>query len=387
MRTYLSTRWLLSGILTLFVLLLLIVAQIQPSQADPFPLPVTPVALPSTTHLAVITNDIKNNNLSVIAYPLGPMGLPQTTIGLPLFDMPINQQCQPYDMVASPDSRFLVLQFGCYESAFVLLLSLNTQPIGAKSLSNTLFLNWSPDSKWLLVKQIDTESIWLMPTAQGKGVELSLPAEVYDVAFTPEGQHLLYASSKGLGFGSVLGAFDLTNGEMSIWQEIPDWILSYPVWSPDGQYLAYILMPDTSTPFSVGELWLADRQGQPLKRLAEGVDTGHGYAPVWAPDGQSLVYVYRQNADDPLADRNPLALHSNLYQVEIGTGEIMPLSSFTATIVYDPVWLPDGTQLTFTVQDQVWLSSPGSVPMPVGPAGISSRFPAWLSLPELPSPD
>ena len=36
---------------------------------------------------------------------------------------------------------------------------------------------------------------------------------------------------------------------------------------------------------SVGELWLADIQGQPLKRLAESLDTGHGYAPVWAPDG------------------------------------------------------------------------------------------------------
>ena len=382
MRTHLSTRWLLSGILTLLVLLLLGILQVQPSQADPFPFPVTPIPLPSTTHLAVITNDIKNNNLSVMAYPLGPMGLPQTTIGLSLFDMPINQECQPYDMVVSPDSRFLVLQFGCYESVFVFLLSLNTQPVEAKSLSNTLFLNWSPDSNWLLVKQIDTESIWLMPTTEGKGIELSLPPEVYDATFTPDGQYLLYASSKGLGFGSVLGAFDLTNGEMSVWQETPDWILSYPVWSPDGQYLAYILMPDTSTPFSVGELWLADIQGQPLKRLAESLDTGHGYAPVWAPDGQSVVYVHRQNADDPLADRDPLALHSNLYQVEIATGEIIPLTAFTKTIVFDPAWLPNGTRLTFTVQDQVWLSSPGSIPTPVGPTGISTRFPVWLSLRE-----
>src|SRR5690606_762686 len=46
-----------------------------------------------------------------------------------------------------------------------------------------------------------------------------------------------------------------------------------------------------------------------------------GYLLNWSPDGNSLIYVHRENPDDIGADIDPLALRSNLYQVDVSSGE------------------------------------------------------------------
>jgi Tol biopolymer transport system component len=172
---------------------------------------------------------------------------------------------------------------------------------------------------------------------------------------------------------------NLATGEYAPWQTFPAHIVTYPRYSPDGLQLAYILMPDTNIPFTIGELWLADgATGEPLSLLDQ-VDAGHGYPPVWSPDGDSLAYVRRENVDVARADFDPAALRSNLYQVDVSSGDIAQLTGFPDSLVYDPVWAPNSDWLAFTADDAVWLLPPGAAPIQVSPPGIA-RHPAWLTL-------
>ncbi len=69
--------------------------------------------------------------------------------------------------------------------------------------------------------------------------------------------------------------------------------------SPDNQKLAFVLQPPASTN-SKGEidfgadLWLSDRDGSNRKELIHHQSSGEFiFAPMWMPDGNSLVYVVR----------------------------------------------------------------------------------------------
>ena len=74
----------------------------------------------------------------------------------------------------------------------------------------------------------------------------------------------------------------------------PVHIIAYPRWSPTGDNIAYIRMPDSNVPFTVGELVLADGNGR-NERVIAPADAGHGYPPVWSPDGRQVAFVVREN--------------------------------------------------------------------------------------------
>lgn len=298
---------------------------------------------------------------------------------IPLFSQPNPPHCQTDAVHASPNGLALLLQYNCEDTLFARLLNLGGDADNPTLLAQGYFLNWSPDGYWLLFRDIETNQVWLIPIASDEWQLLDLPPGTYNAVFNPNGQSVLYAASNGLGFGSELGSLSLVDGSLAVWQTFPHQIAAHPTWSPDESNLAYVLLPDTNIPFVVGELWLADPgDGTPLTLLTE-VDAGHGYSPVWSPDGNSLVYVHRENPEDIRADNEPLALRSNLYQVDVSSGMVTPVTQFEDSLVHDAVWSPAGI-LAFTVDDSVWTWVPGAAPTQFSPPGIY-RHPIWLPEP------
>ena len=79
------------------------------------------------------------------------------------------------------------------------------------------------------------------------------------------------------------------------------------------------------------------------------VDAGHGYAANWSPDGTKIAYVARENPDDESADRSSDALISNIYIVDVVSGETTQLTNFTDGRAETPYWSPSGNILAFNV--------------------------------------
>jgi Tol biopolymer transport system component len=325
---------------------------------------------------AAITN---TQSASLIVYPVGPNGPriePQT-----LFSYPVSSDCDIDHLFPSPNSIHLILEFNCHANAFILLYDLTKLTVPILALDRGYFLNWSPDGNWFLFRHIDTNQIILITADGSTQVVLDkLPFGTYNATFTLDGKQIIYAASKGLGFGSEMGVLELAGNNLVIQKQFTDQITAFPRWSPDGNQLAYILLADNNIPYTIGELWLNDGSEAKDVLLAE-VDAGRGYPPVWLPDGKSIVYVQRENPLSLQADYLANALHSNLYQVDTASHEIAALTTFTETLVYDPVWQPGGNQLAFTAGDAIWLVEPGQPPIRLTETGIA-RYAAWITLPE-----
>jgi Tol biopolymer transport system component len=130
--------------------------------------------------------------------------------------------------------------------------------------------------------------------------------------------------------------------------EDPYHYLSFARFSPDGTQIAFLKTPDTQTPFTIGELWAMDRDGSHARKLAE-ADAGHGYAANWSPDGGQIAFVVRENPEEEQADRSSEALLSNLYLVDVKTGEVTRVTSIDNGRVETPHWSPQGNTLAFNM--------------------------------------
>jgi Tol biopolymer transport system component len=124
--------------------------------------------------------------------------------------------------------------------------------------------------------------------------------------------------------------------------------ISFARYSPDGRMIAFIKIPDTQTPFTVGELWVMNADGSQARKLAD-ADAGHGFAANWSPDGDRIAFVKRENPEEQSANQSSDALISNIYVVELESEKLTQITHVTEGYVETPHWSPDGNTLAFTV--------------------------------------
>jgi Tol biopolymer transport system component len=149
-----------------------------------------------------------------------------------------------------------------------------------------------------------------------------------------------------LGSGSELN-FARNNGRDAITlYKDQYYYISFARYSPDGSQIAFIKIPDSPTPFTVGELWVMDANGMNLRKLAD-ADAGHGYAANWSPDGTRIAFVKRENPEDESANQSSESLMSNIYTIDVESGELAPVTYFTEGRAETPRWSPDGNTLAF----------------------------------------
>jgi Tol biopolymer transport system component len=81
---------------------------------------------------------------------------------------------------------------------------------------------------------------------------------------------------------------------------------------------------------------VADSDGTNV-HLTAGADAGRGMFPVWSPDGEKIAYIGRTQPNDPAS--------INLSILKVF--DLRP-STFNIQLAAPPVWSPDGSGLTFT---------------------------------------
>jgi PEGA domain/Anaphase-promoting complex subunit 4 WD40 domain/WD40-like Beta Propeller Repeat len=113
-----------------------------------------------------------------------------------------------------------------------------------------------------------------------------------------------------------------------------------PTWSPDGQRLAYLALPDEGAPTS-RQLWVMDISSGKPQRLFE---TDKPFLePVWSPDGHLIALLLPWN-------------QIFVFDLEAGKLAQVPLPK-EATEVHQHVWAPDSDRLALETQTGLWIVS------------------------------
>jgi len=310
------------------------------------------------------------------------------------FSVPPN--CGLNNTYSAPVGKYLAVELNCPSGQTVLFLdtstSLNagsetgsvTQPV---TDSDSHFLAWTSDggAAYLKVDSLGSPKIIRVYT-DGAQDPLAINEFTYDLSAQPDSYDFTLTFSGGLGYGSEL---HLAKHDGLITQLLyADQFnyLSFARWSPDGKQIAFIKIPDSQTPFTVGELWVMDTDGSNPRKLAD-ADAGHGYAANWSPDGTRIAFVVRENPEDESANQLSEALISNIYVMDVETGTSKQITKLTKGRTETPFWSPDGNTLAFTVvingrmEVQIADAATGeirSLISDIAPAGGSTCCPAWM---------
>ncbi|MDR3684017.1 MAG: S9 family peptidase [Geothrix sp.] len=193
-------------------------------------------------------------------------------------------------------------------------------------------LAWSPDAKRLVLQVADPE-----PTPKPK---LPPPLVIDRYHFKQDGEGYLGEKRTHLQLLDVASgkAEPLTTGRFSEEE---------PAWSPDGGRIAFV-SNRTADPDHNDESALyvleAKAGAEPLRLTShEGPDGGR---PSWSPDGKWLAFLRGDETRFTAYNLNRAAV------VPAAGGPVRILTAALDRSVQGPlVWSPDGTRLTFVVQD------------------------------------
>ncbi|MGH2980198.1 MAG: TolB family protein [Solirubrobacterales bacterium] len=116
----------------------------------------------------------------------------------------------------------------------------------------------------------------------------------------------------------------------------------YPVWSPDGERVAFQQGTGVNP-----EIWTARADGTDLRRLTNNADADRH--PAWSPDGMKIMFA---------SDRSSGTALSDLFMMNAdGTGQVAITNTANVDEVH-PSWSPDGTRLAFSRDGDIATMNP-----------------------------
>lgn len=168
---------------------------------------------------------------------------------------------------------------------------------------------WSPDGATLAFQTYDRTQVyrmWLM-ASDGTGARKLNPTGTdswFEPDWSPDGHRLLHVRI-GAGIEKPeLFVMD-TTGAAAVQLTRDGFEARYPVWSPDGQWIAWGSWHDTTA-----ELWIMKADGTGARKIANGL------WPVWAPDSRRIAYTAAETWNGEY----------RLFTIDSGTGEIRQLT-------------------------------------------------------------
>ena len=290
---------------------------------------------------------------SLIIYRFTPPAFVEYAADLkPVKEIPfsIPPNCGLNNTFPAPIGKYVAIELNCPNGQTVLFLDTEagstSQPITA---TDSHFLAWTGDGKAAYLKMDSLGNAHFERiTPEGEQTFVPIPAYTYDLVPRPNSRDFTFTFSRGLGTGSEIW---LAQRDGNVVQQLyADQFnyISFAQFSPNGSQITFIKIPDTQTPFTVGELWVINSDGTHARKLAD-ADAGHGYAVHWSPDGKRIAFVVRENSQDEKANQASEALISNIYIVDVESGKLDPITKFTEGHVESPFWSPDGNTLAFNV--------------------------------------
>lgn len=269
----------------------------------------------------------------------------------------------------APNNQWVIADLAFSGSYLIDLASGASRPVITDTHTGPgQFLAWHPDSRRVIIlPETFPQEVWITDITSQRHTALDLPMSEFGytlvraVAYSPDGTMVADASLYGrtvsrstseieIGIqASELGArssFSWLSGDQVIEHSL--------VWSPNGQSLAIVVVVGTYDAEPSNEdiqLWMVNRVDGNLTLLARGLAP---YRALWSPDGQYIAFLKAESSPW----ENPV--FSNIYLLDISTGQEQPLTHFTEQRLGHLAWSPDGTMLAFSVSTaeygEVWVT-------------------------------
>lgn len=231
-----------------------------------------------------------------------------------------------------------------------------------------VFLGWHPDSKHLLFR--DFRGLWLVdlkgkkevniaPTEEGKGY-------IDGASVSPDGKKVVFSYSPFSSFGSEIWTVNDDGKNSTKMFDNPGRITNL-TWSPDGTKIAYW----------DGGYRVMDANGTNLRSLNR-LSNRNNLPPIWSPDSQMLLVDVHGNAPDSSSEFDG----SNIYIINVQSGETRTILPDGSSGNYYPAWSPDGKKIAFVSirngKPDIWaINLDGTDLHPVTQDGRYLRFPFW----------
>ena len=246
-------------------------------------------------------------------------------------------------------------------------------------------IRWFPDSRRLLIGRSDASSVMVVDLDLFKYQLYPFPGEgaggsfVTDLA--PDGSGFAFI---GYGESDVqdLSVYRFVDGQASVLlkQPLNSGVLYFPRFSPDGRQIAYLVQqgsPQTGLSYAIHVLSLAEKSSQELVPGNVGMTV-----PMWSPDGQYIAYTRAASGapDVVKPGEAPAPQSVNVWVAQVATGQQLQVTAVQGW-ARSPVWSTDATTLAFVTQNgeagMATLYQPGRMWLA---AQTSPEFPLLTSL-------
>ncbi|MGD2217032.1 MAG: hypothetical protein PVJ64_09755 [Gemmatimonadales bacterium] len=226
-----------------------------------------------------------------------------------------------FELSISPDGRYVIYDVPSDEGSsehdiFVLDVATREVRTLVEHPADDRVLGWAPDGRHVLFVSDRTGTLgaWLMPVADGRpaGPARLVKPEMWRI------EPLGFARNGSFYYGVPMdmtdvyvAAFDPETGRLL---EQPTRISQsflgsnfYPVWSPDGRYLAYLSKRDPLERPGTDVIVIRSMETGELRELRPGIGPSH--YPDWSPDGR---FILVESSDGE---------NKGLFRVDVQTGE------------------------------------------------------------------
>jgi eukaryotic-like serine/threonine-protein kinase len=201
----------------------------------------------------------------------------------------------------------------------------------------------SPDGKYLAYVSTagGKYSLWVRQIETASAVQILSPTAdiLWGPVFSPDGNYVSYEVVPGTAHGSVY-AIPTLGGTPRLLIDSADSSVSF---SPDGTQMAYAIVEGGDEL----KIMIANRDGSSKRQIAsqKTEDQVSSSDTLWSPDGKRLAVV-RVDGEDPTG------LGVSLSEVDLATGTVKRMASKRWRTIRDLVWLPDGSGLLLVAQEK-----------------------------------